>query len=77
MMLEALFDGMRQRTDFDFPKDEIEFIQDLIRGRPRRNTQRSEKAFLFHIVANNENGLDVDKFDVSSFRSRCSPDQAA
>ncbi|TIA83461.1 hypothetical protein E3P94_00852 [Wallemia ichthyophaga] len=63
MMLESLFDGLRQRTDLDFPKDELEFIQDLIRGRPRPDNQRSEKNFLFHIVANNESGLDVDKFD--------------
>lgn len=64
MMLEALFNGMRQRNTLDFPQDELEFIQDLIRGRPRPNTDRREKPFLFHIVANNENGLDVDKFDV-------------
>ncbi|TIC21145.1 WD40 repeat-like protein [Wallemia mellicola] len=63
MMLEALFNGMRQRSTLDFPRDELEFIQDLIRGRPRPNTDRQEKPFLFHIVANNENGLDVDKFD--------------
>ena len=63
MMLSALFDDLRQRTGFNFPQDEIEFIQDLIRGRPRPNCERNEKNFLFHIVANNENGLDVDKFD--------------
>lgn len=56
MMFEAL---IKQNPHFGLPQDHVNFIKDLIRGRPRLTT--GEKPFLFQIVANVENGLDVDK----------------
>jgi hypothetical protein len=43
-------------------QEDMKFIKDLIAGEPR--TQRTEKAFLFDIVANKRNSVDVDKYAV-------------
>lgn len=56
MMFDAL---IKNNPHIDLPADQVNFIKDLIRGRARLTT--SEKPFLFQIVANAENGLDVDK----------------
>lgn len=42
---------------------EIGFINDLIHGAPRSHSTRQEKPFLFDIVNNKRNSVDVDKFD--------------
>ncbi|KAJ3015556.1 SAM domain and HD [Thoreauomyces humboldtii] len=42
---------------------EIRFIKDLIHGEPRSEYPQAEKRFLFDIVANKRNSVDVDKFD--------------
>ncbi|KAJ1920169.1 hypothetical protein H4219_001542 [Mycoemilia scoparia] len=57
MMLEYLIDD----NNIDIEKDDINFIKDLIVGTKR--SSREEKAFLFDIVANKRNSIDVDKFD--------------
>ncbi|KAJ3154480.1 SAM domain and HD [Geranomyces michiganensis] len=43
--------------------EELRFIKDLIRGEPRSEYPQAEKRFLFEIVANKRNSVDVDKFD--------------
>jgi deoxynucleoside triphosphate triphosphohydrolase SAMHD1 len=55
-MLEA----MLAENDIDLPRPDVDFIRDLIAGTDRHPENR-EKPFLFEIVANKVNGLDVDK----------------
>ncbi|KAI9002319.1 hypothetical protein BC832DRAFT_593626 [Gaertneriomyces semiglobifer] len=43
--------------------EEIRFIKDLIHGAPRGDYPQAKKLFLFDIVANQRNSVDVDKFD--------------
>lgn len=56
MMFDAL---IKENPQIEISQDEVEFVKDLIRGKPR--VSKGEKSFLFQIVANAENGLDVDK----------------
>lgn len=61
-MLEYLIDD----NGLDVPKQDLCFIQDLILGKTRRGLLAAEstsKPFLFDIVANRRNGIDVDKWD--------------
>ncbi|TPX61810.1 hypothetical protein SpCBS45565_g07164 [Spizellomyces sp. 'palustris'] len=44
-------------------EDEMRFIKDLIHGAPRSDYPQAQKLFLFDIVANKRNSVDVDKFD--------------
>ncbi|KAG8742353.1 hypothetical protein FRC10_001634 [Ceratobasidium sp. 414] len=62
---EMMFDAICSDYDVELTEDERNFIKDLIRGRPNLSRGRipPEKPFLFEIVANNRNGIDVDKFD--------------
>ncbi|EUC66582.1 DNA replication factor C, large subunit [Rhizoctonia solani AG-3 Rhs1AP] len=62
---EMMFDAICADYDVNLSMDEQNFIKDLIRGRPKLSIGRvpQEKPFLFEIVANNRNGIDVDKFD--------------
>ena len=55
MMLEYLID----ENNIDMEKEDIDFIKSLIAGELKAN----EKPFLYDIVANYRNGVDVDKFD--------------
>jgi deoxynucleoside triphosphate triphosphohydrolase SAMHD1 len=55
-MLEA----MLAENDIDLPRPDVDFIRDLIAGTDR-HPENCEKPFLFEIVANKINGLDVDK----------------
>ncbi|KAG0379889.1 SAM domain and HD [Mortierella sp. AD032] len=57
MMLEYLVDD----NHVDIDREEINFIKDLIMGERRGNSQRH--GFLFDIVSNKRNSLDVDKYD--------------
>ncbi|KAF9116378.1 SAM domain and HD [Mortierella sp. AM989] len=57
MMLEYLVDD----NAVDISREELNFIKDLIMGERRGNSQRH--AFLFDIVSNKRNSLDVDKYD--------------
>jgi HD superfamily phosphohydrolase len=56
MMLDALVDS----NGIDLDQQQLRFIKSLIRG------DSGDKAFLFDIVANKRNGVDVDKFDYIS-----------
>ncbi|KAG2226577.1 hypothetical protein INT45_005063 [Circinella minor] len=59
MMLEYLIDD----NNIDIERNEINLIKDLIAGTPRSKSQYDERCFLFDIVANKRNSVDVDKFD--------------
>ncbi|KAI9343829.1 hypothetical protein BD770DRAFT_397934 [Pilaira anomala] len=59
MMLEYLIDD----NNIDMDSAEIHFIKDLIAGEPRSESRYQDKKFLFDIVANKKNSVDVDKFD--------------
>ncbi|KAJ3035053.1 SAM domain and HD [Rhizophlyctis rosea] len=43
--------------------EELTFIKDLIHGKPRSDYPQAKKLYLFEIVANKRNSVDVDKFD--------------
>ncbi|KAF8505416.1 HD-domain/PDEase-like protein [Russula emetica] len=58
---EMMFDDMMKQYDMDIPKQDVEFIKALIAGDQARCSD--EKPFLFEIVSNKRNGIDVDKFD--------------
>uniref|UniRef100_A0A667Z8P5 HD/PDEase domain-containing protein n=1 Tax=Myripristis murdjan TaxID=586833 RepID=A0A667Z8P5_9TELE len=47
------------------PDEDLEFIKQLIVGRPRSENQGrgKDKSFLYEIVANKTSGIDVDKWD--------------
>ncbi|KAG9095269.1 hypothetical protein FS749_010778, partial [Ceratobasidium sp. UAMH 11750] len=62
---EMMFDAICSQHDVELSEDEQNFVKDLIRGRPNLSRGRTppEKPFLFEIVANSRNGIDVDKFD--------------
>eukprot|EP01100_Stratorugosa_tubuloviscum_P013612 TRINITY_DN6918_c1_g1_i1.p1 TRINITY_DN6918_c1_g1~~TRINITY_DN6918_c1_g1_i1.p1 ORF type:complete len:476 (-),score=153.34 TRINITY_DN6918_c1_g1_i1:93-1520(-) len=58
LMLEYLID----ENAIDIDRDNIKFIQSLIAGVPPSGFEK-EKLFLYDIVANTRNSIDVDKFD--------------
>ncbi|KAF8271686.1 hypothetical protein EI94DRAFT_1872018, partial [Lactarius quietus] len=58
---EMMFDDMMKEYDLEIPPKDVMFIKALIAG--DRNRCSDEKSFLFEIVANKRNGIDVDKFD--------------
>ncbi|KAJ9089749.1 hypothetical protein DSO57_1009500 [Entomophthora muscae] len=59
MMLDYLIDD----NNIDIEEDSIRLIKSLILGERPEITQFREKGFLFDIVANQRNSVDVDKFD--------------
>ncbi|EMD31788.1 hypothetical protein CERSUDRAFT_119364 [Gelatoporia subvermispora B] len=59
---EMMFDDLIKQNNLEIDEDDVTFIKALIAGEPKR-CKRPEKPFLFEIVANKRNGLDVDKFD--------------
>ncbi|KAJ8517378.1 hypothetical protein ONZ45_g5413 [Pleurotus djamor] len=58
MMLDYLIDD----NGIEISKDDRDFVKALIAGEPKK-CRPTEKRFLFDIVSNKLNGLDVDKFD--------------
>ncbi|KAI0637570.1 HD-domain/PDEase-like protein [Trametes polyzona] len=57
-----MFDALLEENDLDLSPDDAAFIKALIMGDMSMCT-KPEKPYLFQIVANKRNGLDVDKFD--------------
>ncbi len=55
-----MFEALLAENEIDLPRQDVDFIRDLIAGTDR-HPDHSEKSFLFEIVANKVNGLDVDK----------------
>jgi deoxynucleoside triphosphate triphosphohydrolase SAMHD1 len=62
MMLEYLIED----NHIDLDQQHVQFIKDLIQGSPKSSHEASEKGFLFEVVANKQNSVDVDKFDYIS-----------
>ncbi|XP_021932855.1 deoxynucleoside triphosphate triphosphohydrolase SAMHD1 isoform X3 [Zootermopsis nevadensis] len=65
MMFEYLLEnnGLREAVKDAVPEmkeNAIQFIEELIRG---KGTVRSNKKFLYQIISNQENGIDVDRWD--------------
>ncbi|KAG8784818.1 hypothetical protein FRC15_002546 [Serendipita sp. 397] len=59
---ELMFEAMLAENEIDLPRKDVEFVRDLIAG-VDRHPQNKEKPYLFEIVANKQNGIDVDKYD--------------
>jgi HD superfamily phosphohydrolase len=60
-MLTSLI--IENELDSEIDCKELSFIKDLIHGAPRCLTSQREKLFLFDIVCNKRNSVDVDKYD--------------
>lgn len=61
MMLDYLWEDNEFAVDLS--SNDIQFIKELIAGQPRSKHERSERGFLYEIVANKRNSVDVDKLD--------------
>lgn len=59
---ELMLDYLVDDNHIDIDSHDVRFIKDLIAGEPR-SQRNSERRFLFDIVANKRNSVDVDKFD--------------
>ncbi|KZS90930.1 HD-domain/PDEase-like protein, partial [Sistotremastrum niveocremeum HHB9708] len=68
-----MFDFLVKDNNIDIAQDDINFIKDLIKGELKYSRGRDEKPFLFEIVANQRNGIDVDKFDYIARDSKAFP----
>jgi len=62
MMLDYLID----ENHIDIDQHGRNFVKSLIDGVPLSSSVREERGFLFEIVANKRNSVDVDKFDYIS-----------
>ncbi|KAI8903980.1 hypothetical protein EDD86DRAFT_213604 [Gorgonomyces haynaldii] len=60
---ERMLEHLVKEHQLPIPDKDLLFIKDLIHGLPRSSATKSEKRFLFEIVANKRNSIDVDKFD--------------
>ncbi|EJD48053.1 HD-domain/PDEase-like protein [Auricularia subglabra TFB-10046 SS5] len=62
---ELMFDELVEANKYKITisEEDVNFVKDLIRGEPRHSTEPRHKMFLFQIVANKRNGIDVDKLD--------------
>ena len=64
MMLEDLVDSHPKLAE-QVSEQDVKDISNLIRG-AKRATGDKQRPWLFDIVSNSDNGLDVDKFDYLS-----------
>jgi hypothetical protein len=55
-----MFEALLEENQIDIPRRDVDFVRDLIAG-VDRHPENAEKQFLFEIVANKQNGIDVDK----------------
>ncbi|KIJ65697.1 hypothetical protein HYDPIDRAFT_110844 [Hydnomerulius pinastri MD-312] len=60
---EMMFDHMVKQYGLDISDEDVSIIKALISGDTRRCKLGATMPFLFEIVANKRNGIDVDKFD--------------
>ncbi|OJA21338.1 hypothetical protein AZE42_07115 [Rhizopogon vesiculosus] len=60
---EMMFDDMVKQHDLRISPEEVETVKALISGKKERCKLGRTMPFLFEIVANDRNGIDVDKFD--------------
>ncbi|KAJ3274536.1 SAM domain and HD [Terramyces sp. JEL0728] len=60
---EMLSHLLAHNAHIDINLHQQQFIKDLIHGAPRSDYPQARKKFLFEIVANTRNSVDVDKFD--------------
>ncbi|KAF9782073.1 hypothetical protein BJ322DRAFT_1074190 [Thelephora terrestris] len=76
---EMMFDDLVAKNHIDLPNNDIQFIKALIAGdlSSCSESQPPEKPFLFDIVANQRNGIDVDKFDYIARDTRVTSDIAS
>ncbi|VDB84659.1 unnamed protein product [Peniophora sp. CBMAI 1063] len=73
---EMMFDDMVSEYKLHdvVPPEDVKFIKALIAGERERCME--EKSFLFEIVANKRNGIDVDKFDYMARDVRATGDSS-
>lgn len=60
-MSKDMLDYLIDDNNIDIEKEDINFVKALIEGKP--TSCLKEKKFLFDIVSNSRNSIDVDKFD--------------
>ncbi|KAH7102841.1 HD-domain/PDEase-like protein [Auriculariales sp. MPI-PUGE-AT-0066] len=61
---ELMFDALVKNDDVDISEEEVVIVKALIRGeKDRQDVLPKRKAFMFEIVANKTNGIDVDRLD--------------
>lgn len=58
---EEMLDYLVRENDVALSEEELSFIKDLIHGAPRSDYPQASKGYLFDIVANRRNSIDVDK----------------
>ncbi|KZT61809.1 hypothetical protein CALCODRAFT_427218 [Calocera cornea HHB12733] len=71
---EMMLDYLVEDNEIDIPEADVQFVKALIVGESERwyaAYPPDEKKFLFQIVANKLNGIDVDKFDYMMRDSQC------
>ncbi|EJT99043.1 HD-domain/PDEase-like protein [Dacryopinax primogenitus] len=66
---EMMLDYLVEDNQIDVPEKDVTFVKALIAGDSERCPY--EKKFLFQVVANKLNGIDVDKFDYMQRDSHC------
>lgn len=60
---EMMFDAALHEASVDLTTDEVKCVKDLIAGERRSQIHNAERNYLYEIVANHRNSVDVDKFD--------------
>ena len=58
---KMMFDALIDNNSIDIDRSDSRFVVDLIKG--ERPGPGNEKAWMFDIIANKRNSIDIDKFD--------------